>query len=388
MEKVKTEAKTSQKIMLVVGEASGDLHGAELISAIQKVAPETYFFGMGGSRMREVGFDSRVDSESSASVMGISETFSSFFKIIKAFNLLIEITEVEKPDLVIFIDFADFNMRLAKKLHKRGFKTLYYIVPKVWAWRKWRVANLRKYFDKLVAIFPFEKDFYQKNGANVEYVGSPFLDFKQPEQSREEFFADLSLDPHKKTIALMPGSRKSEITALLPVFLESFKILKNDIPELQAIIPLAPGLDEEWFRSVATIPSGVVVCGGQSHQVLKTVDAVALASGTATLEAAMFSVPTVVAYKLSSLSFFVVKNFIKGVSYASLTNIIAGKEVVKELLQERANPEELAFEMKNLLCNETYRENMKAEFEEIKESLRVGDGKAVEKAAKIVVEML
>lgn len=380
-----------QAIMLVVGEASGDLHAAALLKELKKKASACEYFGMGGSLMRAEGFHCTVDSETEASVMGLSEICGNLRKIYRAFDLLVREAEKKKPELIIFLDFPDFNMRLAKKLHKRGFKTLYYIVPKVWAWRKWRVTTLKKYFDKLIAIFPFEKEFYQRNGANVDYVGNPFVDFAGPKSTKEEFFKSLGLSTSQPSVGLLPGSRKPEVRSLLPVLVEAFNLLKKEKPNLQAIIPVAHSIDADWLKSLCPIPAGVVLSKACSQEVLHSVDAVVAASGTVTLEATIAEVPFLVVYKLSKFSYFVGKTFIRGIKFISLTNIIAGKEIVKELIQDQANPESIATELKKLLDDSSYKLQLQESFRQIKTTLKLSDKTlgetACERAATIAIAL-
>lgn len=379
-------------IMFVVGEASGDLHAAALLVELKKKLTNCEYFGMGGSLMRAEGFNCLVDSETEASVMGLSEIYGSLNKIFRAFNLLLVEAEKRKPNLVIFLDFPDFNMRLAKKLHKKGFKTLYYIVPKVWAWRKWRVGTLKKYFDKLIAIFPFEKDFYKKHGANVEYVGNPFVDFAQPKLSKKDFFESLKLSPELPTIGLLPGSRKSEVKSLLPILIEAFNLLKGEKPSLQAIIPVANSIEIEWLKSLCHIPESVALVKAHSQEVLHSVDAVVAASGTVTLEATIAEVPFLVVYKLSKFSYFIGRTFIRGVKFISLTNLVANQEVVKELIQERASAEIITDELRRLLDDSVYKTELKEKFREIKKTLTLSDSAlgetACERAAAIAISLM
>lgn len=379
-------------IMFVVGEASGDLHAAALLRELKKKLTNCEYFGMGGSVMRAEGFNCLIDSETEASVMGLSEICGSLGKIFRAFNLLFAEAEKRKPDLVIFLDFPDFNMRLAKKLHTRGFKTLYYIVPKVWAWRQWRVRSLKKHFDKLIAIFPFEKDFYQKHGASVEYVGNPFVDFSPPKLNKGEFFKSLNIEPGNPTVGLLPGSRKSEVKSLLPILLESFNLLKKEKPNLQAIIPVANSIEIEWLKSLYQIPADVVLVKACSQEVLHSVDAVVAASGTVTLEATIAEVPFLVVYKLSKFSYFIGKTFIREIKFISLTNLVAGGEVVKELIQEQANQKSIAEELRKLLDDSVYKTKLKEKFREIKKTLTLSDitlgETACERAAAIAISLM
>jgi lipid-A-disaccharide synthase len=375
----------SKKIMLVAGEVSGDLHGAHLIEAIQKIDPGIEFFGVGGDGLEKRGMR-LLHHVHSLSVVGISEAFRKLRTALKTLRELKEVMERERPDLLILIDYPEFNLRLARFAHQKRIPVLYYISPQIWAWRPGRVKSIAERVRKMVVLFPFEVPLYQAAGVDVEWVGHPLLDIVKPSLPKEKAFKQFGIDPGKKAIALLPGSRKEEVIRLLPPLLDATILLQREMPELQFIIPLAPGISEAtlspWMKNIS-IPIKVIT--GFAYDVMNLSELIIMASGTATLEAAILKKPTVILYKVSSLTYWVARALIR-VKHIGLVNLVAGKEIARELLQENVNPKRIAEEALRLLKNPVLYEKTVEAMGEIRRNL--GEPGAASRAARIVLSLL
>ena len=278
-----TEQMESKKILLVAGEVSGDLHGSHLLKAIQSIDPEIQFSGVGGEGLEKVGMKLLHHSQS-LSVVGITEVFVKLRSILKALRALKKSLEREKPDLVILIDFPDFNLRLAKLAHRRGIPILYYISPQIWAWRPKRIKLISRVIRKMVVLFPFEVPLYEAAGVDVEWVGHPLLDIVKPTLPKEKAFQQFGLDPKGRTVGLLPGSRMQEVERLLPPLLTSAHLLQKEIPDLQFVIPLAPGIPKAALSfQMRNISAPVKVVEGFTYDVMNLCELLITASGTDTL---------------------------------------------------------------------------------------------------------
>ncbi|MCC6932256.1 MAG: lipid-A-disaccharide synthase [Deltaproteobacteria bacterium] len=382
--------KDSKLIMVVTGEASSDQHAAAVITALKKFKPDWHVFAMGGHYLAQAGAELLVDIKTHGSVMGLTEVLGSAGKIIKAFKTLEHAAAEKKPDLVMLVDYPDFNLRLAKKLHGQGFSILYFISPQLWAWRQGRAKIIKRCVKKVATIFPFEEVFYRGLGINAEFVGHPFMDRKPLALDREKFCHDLGLDPAKPIVALLPGSRKKEIETLLIVLVQTIMELRKTLPDVQAIIPIAPTVKEHWLAPAQPLPAGVVMINGQAIETLAVADAGIIASGTAAMEGALAELPMMVVYKLTSLSYFFAQRLIGGVKNFAMPNIIAGKEIVREFVQEQVNPIVLAAELAKLLTDEQYRTEKKQQLRLVKEQLKhrqQGEMTAGERVAQIIIEL-
>jgi lipid-A-disaccharide synthase len=328
---------SSVRILISAGEASGEMYGALLIEAVRRLAGEgaraTFndqleFFGVGGDRMRAAGCDTVVDAKDLA-VVGISEILSHLPKIWGLFHKLIAEADKRKPDLAIVIDSPAFNWRVARQMHKRGIPVVYYVCPQFWAWRQGRVRLLQKYVDKALVIFPFEEKFYRDRRVDAVFVGHPLADLPRPEIDREAYAGRHHLDAAKPWITLMPGSRVKEVRMNLPVILESAATLGASC---EFLLPVAPTLDRSFLQALVADNSSI-------HLVPETLPALAhsragiIASGTATVEAAMMGTPFVMVYRVSSLTYRVGRPRVK-VPHFAMVNLIAGEEVVPELVQQ------------------------------------------------------
>jgi lipid-A-disaccharide synthase len=375
----------SKKILMVAGEVSGDLHGAHLMEAILRIDPKIQFFGIGGERLERMGMKLLYPSQS-LSVVGITEVLFKIRSILKALRGLKQSLDQERPDLIILIDFPDFNLRLAKIAHRKAIPILYYIGPQVWAWRPKRVKLIAQWVRKMVVLFPFEVPFYEAAGVDVEWVGHPLLDIVKPTLSKEAAFQRFGLDPNRKTIALLPGSRMHEVKRLLPPLLASAQLLGKEIPDLQFVIPLASGIYQKllspWMRDIF-VP--VKVVEGWAYEVMNLAELLIAASGTATLEAAILGKPMVIVYKVSFFSYWIGRALIQ-VDHIGLVNLVAGKEIVPELIQKDVNPQRIAEEALRILRDPILRRRMNESMAGVRQSL--GEPGAAQRAAGIVMSLL
>ena len=347
--------RNAPKVMIVAGEASGDLHGASLVGEMLKMNPALNFYGIGGSRMKEAGVELLANAAEIA-VVGLTEVISklgNFFKIIKRLkNSLDEL----KPILVILIDFPDFNLNIvARAAKKRKIKIFYYISPQVWAWRKGRIDQIKKLVDKMAVILPFEVDTYAAKGFTVDYVGHPLLDLVKTQFTKQEARQHFGLSGNKTTIGLLPGSRTAEIKRLLPEMMRAAQIISQKIPAAQYILPLADTLEEKVIAGIIS-GSGVTVkiVSGRTYDVIACCDLAIVTSGTATLETGLLGIPMVIIYRVSLVS-ALIGEIVINVKNIGLVNIVAGKTIVPELIQLNANGQRIAAEALAILLNEPKR---------------------------------
>jgi len=374
-----------KKVMIVAGEASGDLHGSNLIRAVHNISPDISFYGIGGRFIREAGAEILVESGELA-VVGVSEVIPNLGKIFAALNLLKSRIRKDRPSLLILIDFPDFNLMLAKFAKKMNLPVLYYISPQVWAWRKGRVKKISRLADRMAVVFPFEVPLYENRGLDVRFVGHPLIDAVHVDSPLEAIRSTLGIKSGKKVVGLLPGSRQKEIKSLLPVMLESAEIMASRSPEFQFILPVAPTIDRSLIESfVGTCNAEVIITEGKTYDVMKACDVVFVASGTATLEAAIVGTPMIVLYKLSLLSYALARLLLK-MKHISLPNIVAGRQIVPELIQDEANPLRMVEEAFRILFGKGIAENMKRDLNGVREKL--GGPGASARTAGLVLEML
>lgn len=372
-----------KKIMIVAGEASGDLNGAELALALNKLAPHIKLAGIGGKRMREAGVEILFDI-SELAVVGFTEVLCNFRKLRNIFREFVRKMYEEKPLALILLDYPGFNIRLAERAKRKGITVIYYISPQVWAWGKNRVKKLAKVVDKMIVIFPFEKDFYTGSGLDVEFVGHPMLDRIKPQMRAEEFAGKFSLSTSLSTVVLLPGSRKQEVRRHLPIMLKAGVIMKIKKPGLQFILPCASTIDAEEIKSIVSGYSlKAAVIENQTHSAIDFADIAIVSSGTTTLETACLGKPLIVLYKVSFLTWLIAKFLIK-VKTIAMVNIIAGEKVVPEFLQFQAKPSMIAKEAVKILEDTAYRSGMVRELEKVKDTL--GSPGASSRAAEAVLK--
>lgn len=375
----------NKRIMIVAGEASGDLHGSNLVKEALRIDSGLSFIGIGGRRMRDAGVTILVDSSEMA-VVGLVEVISHSRFIYRAYSILKKIIRSDPPDLLILIDYPDFNLHLAKVAKSAGVKVLYYISPQVWAWRVGRVKKMARLVDRMAVVFPFEVPFYEKEGVPVTFVGHPLLDTVHPTMTLPESQICFGVDPGKKTVGLFPGSRKGEIRNLLATIMDAAFLLRKHFPDLQFILPLAPSLSKADIAPfIGSNPLDIRVVEGKIYDVMQVCDAIISVSGTVTLEAALMGVPMVIIYRVSPLTYAVGKRLIK-VDHIGICNIVAGERVVRELLQDDAEPGWIAAEIGRILSDEAYAREMRSKLASVKAKLGAGGGSA--KVAQLLIEMV
>lgn len=352
-------------MMIVAGEASGDAHAAALARALRECAPGTefQFFGATGREMRASGVESTVRSDA-LSILGLAEIGRALPRFWRAYLALKRASLERRPDAVILVDWPDFNLKLARALKRNGTRVIYYISPQLWAWRSHRVRNIRRDVDLLLTILPFERDWYEARRVNhVEFVGHPLAGTVHARMSREEFCRSHELDGNRPLIALLPGSRHKELERILPCMLDAASLLSKERADLQFVLALAPGrelteaeahLDGARSRGLA-LPQAFRVVENETREALAAADAAAIASGTATLEAALLNVPQVIVYKESRLNWHILGSLISTEHYG-LPNLIAGERIATELIQNDLTGERLAEELRALLDKERNRE--------------------------------
>ncbi len=371
------------KIMFSAGEASGDLHGARLAEGVRRIAPEAELFGLGGEKMKAAGV--RLTADCAAySVMGVWEVLMNLPRIFELMDLLTAAMERERPDLLVLIDYPDFNWRLAKKAKALGIRVLSYIPPSAWAWRKGRAKSCAKLADSFIAIFPFELPVYEAAGANISFVGNPLVDTVRPSMTEAEARAFFGVAEGDYPVLLLPGSRKQEISLVFPAMLAGARRVKAEKPETVFFLPVAPGMDRSVMERMAS-EAGVEVRFTREH----TYDLMGLAqfalatSGTVVLEAALMGTPCVVLYRLSPVSYFIGKLLVD-VKWFSLPNILLGEMAQPELLQDEANPDRILQEARRFWAEPGYRESV---LERLREACsRLGPPGAAERAAQRIVE--
>jgi lipid-A-disaccharide synthase len=373
--------------MIVAGERSGDIYGAGLARALQSRLPGLRVFGCGGDAMRQAGVDTTVDAHQIA-IAGITEVLAGIPRVYRAFHALLKEVARRRPQMAILIDFPDFNLRLAKQLKKRQIPVVYFVSPQVWAWRKGRVQKIKERVAKMLVIFDFEEEIYKKAGVPVEYVGHPLVDMARALLTRQEFFAKVGLNASLPTIALLPGSRRKEVAATLPVMLDAAKRLALH-RKLQFVLAVAPTIEPLWMEKVLRDCHGdgitVRTAVHATYDTLQHSDIAVVASGTATLEAAICECPMVVVYRVSALTWLVGKLLVN-VPHYSMVNILAKRKLVPELMQHDFNAANVAAQVEYLLDHPEAREEMIRGFQGLKP--RLGQGGAIERAAEAVVGML
>ena len=375
----------TRKILVVTGEASGDLHASHLVTAMRACTQHLEFYGMGGEKLRAAGMRIVFDI-AQLSVMGITEVIRHLGKLYRVFSSLKSSLKHDRPDLLILVDYPDFNLRLAKAAKKYSIPVLYYISPQVWAWRTSRLKQIGDLVTKMIVVFPFELPLYEKAGIDASFVGHPLLDILTVTRPKEESTGHFGLDEHKTTIGLLPGSRLSEVKKLLPPMIEAAQHLKEHFSNLQFIVPIAPGLQKKEIEQLlqsATVP--ITAVSDSIYEVIDSSYLVIVASGTATLETALLATPMVIVYKMSPLSYLIGKALVK-VPYIGMANIIAGKRVVPELIQGEATPGNIAAAVTRMLKDTRYYQNICEELASIKKKL--GEPGASKRAAQIAVNML
>jgi lipid-A-disaccharide synthase len=381
----------SDDLLVVAVEASADLHGAAVLRELRALKPGLRAFGAGGPLLRAQGAETLVRAED-LSVMGIAEVLPALPRIFRALRTLRRAAQERRPRAALLIDSPDFNLRLARKLRRLGIPVVYFIGPSVWAWRTWRVRRIARDVARMLVILPFEAEFYARHGVKAVYVGNPVADaFRRQlppststSTSSSSSRRELGLDPARPVLALLPGSRRQEVRRIWPALLAAARLLRERIPGLQLVVPVAPTVRRDWLRS--DLP--VTFVEGRAPEVLAAADAAVVASGTATLEAALAQVPTVVVYRLSWISWIVGRLLVR-VPFVSLVNLLAGRRVVPELLQSDCSGARIAQSAAPLLARGEEREAQLDGMRRIRDDLApAGSPGAARRAAEEVAALL
>ena len=380
-----TASESNKHIVIVAGEASGDLHGAHLIRELQILDPSVSFSGMGGLNMRNTGADIFIDAADLA-VVGIIEVLAKYGIIKKALDSLKQNLKQNPPDLLILIDYQEFNQKLAAYAKSIGIKVLFYIGPQVWAWRPKRVHKMAKIVDQMAVIFPFEVPLYQTADVAVKFTGHPLVDEVIADKTCEQARSLLELE-NQTTVGLFPGSRTGEIQKVLPIMLSAASILKDHNPGLQFALPIASTLSTDTFapyqNEIKALPIHLI--SNNSYDVMQACDAIMTASGTATLEIGLMGTPMAIVYKISALSYAILRRLVK-IKHIGLVNILSEKEIVREFIQEDAKPEDIAQEIIKILNDVNYNKTMREHLSSLRQKL--GEGGGSKNVACLALEML
>ncbi len=363
---------------IIAGEKSGDLHGSNLIKALKQEDPSATIRCWGGDEMKQAGGDLAVHYREIA-FMGFWEVATNLFTVLRYLAWCKKDIKAFDPDVIILIDYAGFNMKIAKFGKQNGYKTFYYISPKVWAWNQSRALNIKKHVDRMFVILPFETTFYKSYDYKVDYVGNPLLDAINAFEVNRSFLQENNLT-QKPVIAILPGSRKQEIANMLSVMLE----VADNFPEYDFVVAGVDNVPENFYEQVKEHPA-VSIVFNNTYNLLAHARAAVVTSGTATLETALFNVPQVVCYKTSTISYKIAKGLIK-VDYISLVNLIAAKEVVKELIQHEMNARVVSAELKKIAAETPDRQEMLGEYQKLRELM--GNEKASQNTARLMVKYL
>jgi lipid-A-disaccharide synthase len=374
-----------KSVMIIAGEASGDQHAALLVDAVHQKDPAVSFFGIGGEKMRAAGVETLVDAADMA-VVGLIEVLAHRKVIFGALDKMRALLVERKPNLLILVDYPEFNLRLAKAAKEAGIKVLFYISPQVWAWRQKRVHTIRQRIDMMAVVFPFEVDFYQQHDVPVRYVGHPLVDEVKSSQPRQELLKEFSLQAERPIVGIFPGSRKSEIKRLLPILMEAAHQILTQQPEVQFVLPLASTINEATLGiQDHPIRPYIKIIPKRSYDVIEVCDAIMTVSGTVTLEIALMQKPMVIINKVAWLTYHIVRRMLK-IEHIGLCNIVAGQRLVPELIQQQARPELIAEEIMRFLTDSDYYEKTADALKVVREKL--GRVNATEQVADLTLEML
>jgi lipid-A-disaccharide synthase len=367
------------RLLVSCGEPSGDLYAAELLRELRRLVPDLDVFGLGGDRLQAQGASLRAHVRDLA-VVGLVEVVTHLRRLRGVMRDLLAEVDRQRPDGAVLVDYGGFNLRLAAALHQRGVPVVYYVSPQVWAWRRGRVRQIRRHVTRMLVIFPFEEPLYREAGVAVRFVGHPLVDVVAPARDRAAFLAGHGLDPSRPVLAVLPGSRPKEIAHNLPPLAGALRLIHAASPAVQFLLALAPSIDA-WSLQQDLEGLPVSLVGGGAHAVLGACTAAVVASGTATVEAALLDAPMVVVYRLSALTYHLGRHFVKVPHYA-MANLIAGRRLAPELMQREFTPEAVAAEAIRLLEDETARRRMKEGLAEVRRRLG-GPGASARAAAEV-----
>ncbi len=377
--------KTQRTILIITGEASGDLHGAELARSLRRLRPDLRLVGMGGEKMNEAGVELIFDNRR-LGVMGLVEVLKKWRILLRAFGAVKERLRNGDVDLVVLIDSPDFNLRVARLAKRMGLPTVYYIGPKVWAWRAGRIRTIARWVDRMLVIFPFEEPLYRDAGVPCEFVGHPLMDEIPAHLDRGELRRYFGIPSDAVVVALLPGSRAMEVDRLLDEMIGAMDRIRERLPSAVGVVPVAPSLCMDDFRQrLAGRSDAIRLISGEAPSVLACADSAIVASGTATLEAALVGTPLVIVYQVAWLSAFIAR-FMVRIENVGLVNILAGRTIVPELLQEEATAERIAQAVLSQLGDRSVMEEIRRGLDEVKR--KMGSPGAAQRAAASILKVL
>ncbi len=374
-----------KEILIVAGEASGDLHASNLVKQIKKIRPELKFFGLGGEKLKNEGVEISLDLTHLA-VVGLLEVLKNIKEFKTIFNGLVKTAGERKPVLAILVDYPGFNLRLAAQLKKMNIPVVYYISPQVWAWGKKRINLIKQIVYRMIVFFKFEEDLYIKEGMRVSFVGHPLVDSVEPKLTKDELLRKLKIMPTKFTVALLPGSREKEVSNILPIMLDTAELLQEDLKDIRFLILRSPSVDKEVFvRILSRYNFAVYLLNEMTYEGIAASDFALVASGTATLEVTILKIPMAILYKISFLSWLFLRLLIK-IAHIGMVNIIAGKTIVPEFIQYHAKPQKIADFVKSVLTDQSKSAQIKQELVSV--TAKLGQKGASQRAAEIIISDL
>ncbi|MDD5692669.1 MAG: lipid-A-disaccharide synthase [Candidatus Omnitrophica bacterium] len=372
-----------KQILIICGEPSGELHAATLVSAIKKITPGIKIVGVGSRLLAASGAEIIYDT-AGLSVMGIIDVLKKLPKFLSLKKFILNKITKDKFEAIIFVDFSGFNLRLAKAINN-SIPTIYYVSPQVWASRPGRIETIKRYIKKMIVLFKFEKEFYSRHGMDADFAGHPLLDIAKPTMTKKEFLSGLGLSDNKKTIALFPGSRKQEIKTILPIMLETARVLKAKI-EAQFIIAKPAQVDWDVYNCLIKRSNlEVKVVEGKTYDCMEAADFCLVCSGTATLETAIMQKPFVIIYKMNLLNYLLYRPQVK-LPYIGMVNIVAGKKIIPEFVQFRARPKKIAAEVLRILSDQKELQKIASNLSSVRSSL--GEPGAATRASQLILNFL
>lgn len=380
LSETKLNRQFNKEIVIITGELSGEIHASHLIDEL-KHSFDFQFSGIGSSKLRDAGVDIVYDYKN-ISLTGLSEIFSKLRHIRDAFSKIKKHLREKRPSLLILVDFPGFNMRIARFAHNLGIPVIYFIPPQIWAWRKKRIYKIKKYVNKVICILPFEKKIYEDYSIDAAYAGHPYMEIVKPLYTREDFLRMAGIDEKTPVLTIMPGSRDNEVEKHMPILMDIIEAIEKRVENLKILLPLAENIDQKIIEKYQKGNIEITYLKGLSYDALANSDLAIIASGSATLEAAILGTPTIVIYKISPLSYVFARLLVK-INYISLPNIIAGKEVFPEFIQT-FDVEKIAEKALYMLSNG--KEKIKVEIDNMK--IKLGKEHSYKMAAKIIVEFL
>ncbi|OGG97002.1 MAG: lipid-A-disaccharide synthase [Candidatus Lambdaproteobacteria bacterium RIFOXYD2_FULL_50_16] len=356
------------RLMIIAGEASGDLHAGHVIAELNRINPDIEKYGTGGQLLEAAGVELYYRVEDLA-VIGFKEVLKRYGYYKGIFDRMVALLDKRRPDAVFLVDYAGFNLRFAKEAKKRGIKVLFYIAPQVWAWKKNRIKTIRAYVDELIVLFPFEVEFFKKEGMACHCFGHPLLDIAKPSLDKETYRAQLDPSPPDRLIALLPGSRQNEVAKHLPLLLDVAERLQQIEPDLQFIYPLAPTIPRAQVEEqVALAKAGIHLVEGETYNAVAASDFALVASGTASLETAILQTPLLIFYKVTQTT-WMIGRYLLGIKSVGLPNIVLGETLVPELIQADSNPAQMATEVIKIINNKQLMANQRRNLARLRQCL-------------------